>query len=228
MFDMFKNISRRDFCKCCGSIALSTFFINFAKANSDTNQLIYGDIIINGQKIKINSEINFDNLSELETKSELALVQNNQNGFLIRPNSKIKFFKNKIQELVKGSFHGVFGKQSSELLIKTPRGTIGIRGTVTYVEYEENYDRTYVCNCYGNTAIYNSKMKELTSLESKYHSPIVIDKNQTIKDSPYNIPLNHYDDNINSIENKLGREPRWKLPEGKMIFFAPTKEKVKT
>ena len=109
---MFKNINRRDFCKYCGSIALSTFFINFAKANSDTNQLIYGNIIINGKKIDKNSEINFDNLSELETKSELALVQNNQNGFLIRPNSKIKFFKNKIQELVKGSFHGVFGKQS--------------------------------------------------------------------------------------------------------------------
>ena len=146
MLFMFKNISRRDFCKCCGSIALSTFFINFAKANSDINQLIYGDIIINGQKIDKNSEINFDNSSELETKNELALVQNNQNGFLIRPNSKIKFFKNKIQELVKGSFHGVFGKQSSELQIKTPRGTIGIRGTVTYIEYEENYDRTYVCN----------------------------------------------------------------------------------
>ena len=57
----------------------------------DINQLIYGDIIINGQKIDKNSEINFDNLSELETKSELALVQNNQNGFLIRPNSKIQF-----------------------------------------------------------------------------------------------------------------------------------------
>ena len=163
----------------------------------------------------------------METKSELALVQNNQNGFLIRPNSKIKFFKNKIQELVKGSFHGVFGKQSSELQIKTPRGTIGIRGTVTYIEYEENYDRTYVCNCYGNTVIYNSKMEELKNLQTKYHSPVVIDKNQTIKDSPYNVPLNHYDDNIKSIENKLGREPRWKLPEGKMIFFAPINEKVK-
>jgi len=64
MFDMFKNISRRDFCKYCGSITLSTFFINFVKANSDTNQLIYGDININGQKIEKNSEINFDNLSE--------------------------------------------------------------------------------------------------------------------------------------------------------------------
>ena len=122
----------------------------------------------------------------------------------------------------------MFGKQSSELQIKTPRGTIGIRGTVTYIEYEESYDRTYVCNCYGNTVIYNSKMQELKNLNSKYHSPVVIDKNQTIKASPYDIPLNHYDDNIKSIENKLGRKPRWKLPEGKMIFFAPTNEKIKT
>ncbi len=224
---MFKNISRRQFCKCCGSIFLSTFIVNFAKANSDKNQLMYGNIVVNGKKINENSQINFDDLSEVETKSELAFIQNNQNGFLVRPNSKLKFFKNKIQELVKGSVHGVFGKQSSELQIKTPRGTIGIRGTVTYIEYEESYDRTYVCNCYGNTVIYNSKMQELKKLNSKYHSPVVIDKNQTIKASPYDIPLNHYDDNIKSIENKLGRKPRWKLPEGKMIFFAPTNEKIK-
>ena len=68
---------------------------------------------------------------------------------------------------------------------------------------------------------------ELKNLQTKYHSPVVIDKNQTIKDSPYDVPLNHYDDNIKFIENKLGREPRWKLPEGKMIFFAPTNEKIK-
>ena len=171
---MFKNISRRQFCKCCGSIFLSTFIVNFAKANSDKNQLMYGNIVVNGKKINENSQINFDDLSEVETKSELAFIQNNQNGFLVRPNSKLKFFKNKIQELVKGSVHGVFGKQSSELQIKTPRGTIGIRGTVTYIEYEESYDRTYVCNCYGNTLIYNSKMQELKNLNSKYHSPVVI------------------------------------------------------
>ena len=52
MFGMFKNISRRDFCKCCGSIALSTFFINFAKANSEKNQLISMD----GSKFNLSSK----------------------------------------------------------------------------------------------------------------------------------------------------------------------------
>ena len=47
------------------------------------------------------------------------------------------------------------------LQIKTPKGTIGIRGTVTYVEYENDFDRTYVCNCYGNTADLQFKHEEI-------------------------------------------------------------------
>ena len=68
--------------------------------------------------------------------------------------------------------------------------------------------------------------KELKVLSNKYHTPLVINNNNRIDNSPYNYPLNHFDDNINSIENFLGRKPKWELPEGKMIFFAPDKEKI--
>ena len=158
---MSKNLNRRKFCKHSSLVILASLFPNFAYSNSSSNKIIKGNVLVNGKNFNQNSNLNLEDVTVIETNNTLALLKNDQNGFLIRPNSKIKFFKNKIQELVKGSFHGVFGKQSSELQIKTPRGTIGIRGTVTYVEYEENYDRTYICNCYGNTVIYNSKMEEL-------------------------------------------------------------------
>jgi len=38
--------------------------------------------------------------------------------------------------------------------------------------------------------------------------------------------LNHFDDNIKSIENFLGRKPKWKLPNEKMIFISSKKEKI--
>ncbi len=40
---------------------------------------MYGNIVVNGKKINENSQINFDDLSEVETKSELAFIQNNKN-----------------------------------------------------------------------------------------------------------------------------------------------------
>ena len=76
------------------------------------------------------------------------------------------------------------------------------------------------------TAVYNTNMKKLKILSSKYHTPLVIDKNELIKDSPYDRPLNHFDDNIKSIENFLGRKPKWKLPNEKMIFISSKKEKI--
>ena len=82
--------------------------------------------------INQNSNLNLEDETEIETNDTLALLKNDQNGFLIRPNTKIKFLKIKFENLVKGSVHGIFGKQHNELQIKTPRGTIGIRGTVTY------------------------------------------------------------------------------------------------
>lgn len=223
---MIKKITRRKFCKHSSLLLLSSLFINFAKANPNTNQLIIGELKVNDKKVTNKTFINLNEKSEIVTGDNLVLLQNDQNGFLIRPNSKIKFYKNKIKELIKGSFHGIFGKQPNELQIKTPKGTIGIRGTVTYVEYENDFDRTYVCNCYGETAVYNTNMKKLKILSSKYHTPLVIDKNELIKVSPYDRPLNHFDDNIKSIENFLGRKPKWKLPNEKMIFISSKKEKI--
>jgi len=223
---MSKNLNRRKFCKHSSLVILASLFPNFAYSNSSSNKIIKGKVLVNGKNFNQDSNLNLEDVAVIETNNTLALLKNDQNGFLIRPNTKIKFFKNKIRELVKGSVHGIFGKQSNELKIKTPRGTIGVRGTAAYIEYEQKFDRTYVCNCYGETAVYDLNNKELKVLSNKYHTPLVINNNNRIDNSPYNYPLNHFDDNINSIENFLGRKPKWELPEGKMIFFAPDKEKI--
>ena len=196
---MIKDYPKRVFCKhailLLGSLLIPTSLFS----NEKVNKLLLGNVTVNGKKISKDSYINLDKETEIITKSDLAIVKNNSNGFLIRPNTKIRFFENKIVELIKGSVHGIFGKQENELKIKTPRGNIGIRGTVTYIEHEESYNRTYVCNCYGETSVYDLNMKKLKTLISKYHSPVIIDKDNKIQSSPYDYPLNHYDDNIANI-----------------------------
>ncbi|MDA8833845.1 FecR domain-containing protein [Candidatus Pelagibacter bacterium] len=223
---MIKDYPKRVFCKHAILLSGSLLIPTSLFSNEKVNKLLLGNVTVNGKKISKDSHINLDKETEIITKSDLAIVKNNSNGFLIRPNTKIRFFENKIVELIKGSVHGIFGKQENELRIKTPRGNIGIRGTVTYIEHEESYNRTYVCNCYGETAVYDLNMKKLKTLISKYHSPVIIDKDNKIQSSPYDYPLNHYDDNIANIEKSLNRKPRWELPKGEMIFFAPEKEKV--
>lgn len=221
------DIKKRHFCKSVALLSLVPLLkIDFLSANTNVqNSVLSGSVMVNGKKVSKNSDLDFDQITDVETGNQLSLIKNDQDGFLVRPNSKLVFYKNKIRELVQGSIHGVFGEKSDELKITSPRGTIGIRGTVTYIEHVEDKNFTYVCNCYGTTAVYSEKNKLLKTLDTKYHSPLIITQENKIAESPYNIPLNHYDDNILNIENALGRKPRWELPNGKMLFLAPDKEK---
>ena len=227
-FKHMPNIKRRHFCKSVALLSLIPLLktdLLFANTNAQ-NSVLSGSVMVNGKKVLKNSDLDFNQITEVETGNQMSLIKNDQDGFLVRPNSKLVFYKNKIRELVQGSIHGVFGKKSDELKINSPRGTIGIRGTVTYIEHVGDKNFTYVCNCYGTTAVYNQKNKLLKTLDTKYHSPLIITQENETAQSPYNVPLNHYDDNILNIENALGRKPRWELPDGKMIFLAPKKEKI--
>ena len=105
-------------------------------------------------------------------------------------------------------------------------GLVVIRGTSTYIEIEEKFSRTYVCNCYGQTNIYDKNNNLKKEIKSKYHSPAIITGNGNVGDSPYNVPLNHYDDHIEELNDLVGRSPNWKLPEGKKIFFSPNNLKI--
>ena len=106
------NIKKRHFCKSVALLSLVPLLkINFLSANTNVqNSVLSGSVIINGKKVSKNSDLDFDQITDVETGNQLSLIKNDQDGFLVRPNSKLVFYKNKIRELVQGSIHGVFGK----------------------------------------------------------------------------------------------------------------------
>ena len=130
----------------------------------------------------------FDNLDNalIETQNSRTIVKVDNDVFLIRANSKLKFNLNKINEVIKGSLHGVFGKREKELLIKIPNGTLGIRGTAIYLELDTQKQRSALCNCYGHTVVYGNSGKLLRSLnntKNDMHSVVTITDDNVLTSS---------------------------------------------
>tara|TARA_Y100000741_G_C18144611_1_gene514580 strand:- start:57 stop:635 length:579 start_codon:yes stop_codon:yes gene_type:complete len=169
-------MKRRDFCKTTVSILLA-WGINpiIAYANTNNNKVLNGQLLINNSLEK-GSFNDLDN-ALIETQNLKSIIKVNNDVFLIKPNSKLKFISNKIHEVFNGSFHGVFGKRENELIIKVPRGSIGIRGTAIYFEIDSKKKINSLCNCYGHTVVYKKNGKLLKSLintKSDMHSAISI------------------------------------------------------
>jgi hypothetical protein len=217
-------MKKRTFCKSfAGSLLMLGLNprIVFAEEQSKVflNSVYVNNKSVTGNLASLNNDV-------VETKAQQAVIKVQDDAFLIRPNSKLRFTKNRISEVISGSVHAAFGKKSDALKVKTTYGTISIRGTVTYIEVENKFDRTYVCNCYGHTDLYNNSNQLIKSLKSDYHSPAVMTAKGTVENSPYNVPLNHYDDHIEKLEEAANRQPRWKLPKGEKIFISPTAAKI--
>ena len=105
----------------------------------------------------------------IETKSEKSIIRVKDDFYLVRPETKLKFISNKLTEVIKGSVHAVFSKQKDELKVKIPQGTIGIRGTSIFVDLEPSKNRSYFCNCYGETVLYDKKGNLLETVVSYGH-----------------------------------------------------------
>ena len=164
-------MKRRDFCKTTGSILLA-WGINPTTAFSNTkNKVLSGQLLVNN-KLEAGSFENLDN-ALVTTQNSNVIVKVENDVFLIRPNTKLKFTLNKMNEIIKGSFHGVFGKREEELLIKTPSGTIGIRGTAIYTDIDPQRKSYLLCNCAGQAVFYGNDKKLLKSLNGS-HSVITI------------------------------------------------------
>ena len=91
------NIKKRHFCKSVALLSLVPLLkINFLSANTNVqNSVLSGSVIINGKKVSKNSDLDFDQITDVETGNQLSLIKNDQDGFLVRPNSKLVFYKNK-------------------------------------------------------------------------------------------------------------------------------------
>lgn len=109
-----------------------------------------------------------------------------------------------------------------ETALETPNASASIRGTGCFVDVETDAPKTYLCCCYGEVAVQNSTTGEAQILKNAYHTARFITPEGNFAAVPYDAPLNHYDDQLVSLEAAVGREPHWQLPGGKMVFFAPS------
>ena len=163
-------MKRRVFCKATASVLLAWGLNPIIALANPNNKVLSGELFVNKNLVKDN----FKNLTNalIETKKLKTILKVENDFYLVRPGTKLRFVSNQLSEIVQGSLHAVFGKRKEELKIKIPQGTIGIRGTSIFVDLEPQKKRSYFCNCYGETNLYDNKGKLLQSTISKGHKSV--------------------------------------------------------
>lgn len=185
------------------------------KANASDYEILLG---------KLDLELGKDEVI-VQTSASQSALRLGKCAFLFAPFSKVKFTVReglavKAANLIGGAMHSVFDPDEiGERTVSTSHATIGIRGTAHYLEVEGEYDRTYSCCCYGHIHIESGSESE--TQRTRYHDARIISASGAILESPYERPLNHYDDSLQFLENSVGREPRWLLPNGELQFLTP-------
>jgi hypothetical protein len=160
-------MNRRNFCKTITSTLIAWGLNPILAFANNGNRILSGELLIDSQSA--NNSFNDLNNNIIETKAEKTIIKVNDDFYLVRPASKLKFISNKLTDILKGSVHAVFSKQKDELKVKIPQGTIGIRGTSIFVDIEPDENRSYFCNCYGETLLYDKNGKLIKSITSKGH-----------------------------------------------------------
>lgn len=144
-----------------------------------------------------------------------------------------------VMRLVSGKFLGVFGKLGGnrQLSLNTPVATIGIRGTGIYAESDP--EKTYLCTCYGTTALAAAADYEWDALDAggreraavetdqvtaQHHdAPKYIlaqaDNGKRITPAPF---INHTDLELMTLEALVGRKTPFGLPASE--YEAPRRE----
>lgn len=183
-------MKRRIFCKATASVLLAWGLNPIIALANPNNKVLSGELFVNKNLVKDN----FKNLGNtlIETKKLKTILKVENDFYLVRPNTKLKFVSNELKEIISGSLHAVFSKRKEELKIKIPQGTIGIRGTSIFVDLENEKQRSYLCNCSGHTNLYDNNGKLVKSLVSKRHKPAVITNSGKIESYSYNYLFNLY------------------------------------
>ena len=165
-------MKRRVFCKATASVLLAWGLNPIIALANPNNKVLSGELFVNKNLVKYN----FKNLTNalIETKKLKTILKVENDFYLVRPGTKLRFVSNQLSEIVQGSLHAVFSKRKKELKIKIPQGTIGIRGTSIFVDLEPQKKRSYFCNCYGETNLYGNNGKLLQSTISQGHKSVAI------------------------------------------------------
>ena len=121
----------------------------------------------------------------------------------------------------KGGMLSLFGPRAVRgVSVGMANASGAIRGTKTYIAWQEREARTYICCCYGSVEIANSAGGGQL-LDTRYHNAIIVPSEGGTAPAPDGRQLDHFDDDIAYLENQVGRGPRWWLPTGEMLFLAP-------
>ena len=178
--------------------------------------LLKGLVQVNGATASEDTLIRAGDLIETTVNSRIIFVVG-QDAFILREASKLQLapapadFVVETLRLVTGKLLSVFGK--TRHAVYTPTATIGIRGTGLYVESDP--EQSYVCTCYGTTAISaNDDPSTTEMIQSRHHDAAryVLTANaqgSRLRPAPF---INHTDDELALVEALVGRTPPFALP----------------
>ena len=193
-----------------------------AFADSDDVLVIGGEAKINGQQQRSTKAEVFT----LNAGAKGSVIKSKDQIFYLDPETEANFYRNddglmSNVIITAGGMLSLFGKKSGrDVVVSTPNAVGAIRGTTTYFAWQKEERQTYVCCCYGGVDLKNTD-GGAESLKTSYHTAVVMPIGGGVAPAPYSKPLNHFDDDIETLEAVAGRKPRWQLPDGKKLFFAP-------
>lgn len=208
---------------------------------------VKGDVTIDGKPVTEKTIIKpTDKITTGSNSYLIAAV--GANSFVLRDRSVLDLGGSnplkQVMRLVSGKFLGVFGKlgRDKQLSLNTPIATIGIRGTGVYAESDP--DKTYLCTCYGTTALaaaadYEWDTGALDAKGKKRKEPRIVETDQVTAqhhDAPKYILaqadngkfitpapfINHTDLELMTLEALVGRKTPFGLPASE--YEAPRRE----
>jgi hypothetical protein len=197
------------------STANAFWFFNSEKSEEeklvDANQQIHklkGTVKINDQTLSPSTIISPGD--EIVTGENTEFVfQQGRDAYLLRSNTKMRLTgDNEVVDtlrIISGAVLSVFGSGRKNII--TPTATVGIRGTGTYFEVEQ--DETYFCTCYGETVVSANTDPNVTeSISTKHHESPRYIRNSTQGSYIEKAPVkNHTDAELIMLEATVGREP---------------------
>ena len=171
-----------------------------------------GDVRVDGAPATYNTVIRASD--KLETgEGSYVITAVGQTAFILREKSVLEMGGKELfvrsMQLLSGRLLSVFGRRREQdpLELRTPVATIGIRGTGVYTESDP--DKSYLCTCYGTTAIASAiDPSAQETLTTRHHdAPRYIlaepDSGKRIIPAPF---INHTDLELMTIEAIVGRQ----------------------
>ena len=179
-------------------------------------QSIKGDVLVNEQPADMETRIRAGDRIETRQRSEIVFAVGDD-SFILRSNSRMQldgenFFVQGMRLLTGALLTALAPRRAADgMTVSASTATIGIRGTGVYLEAEP--DLTYVCTCYGQTALTASADPNESELISttNHDMPRYITREpingSRIRPAPV---INHDDAELKLLEAIVGR----KVPEG--------------